>query len=410
MREKTTSCLKGEKMSNILDRKLPSLFQIGAKWYFKERKESGERVTVSTGESEKKKAEEWEKRYFREKEEKEEESGKPKNLAALLRLFSSADRNPKLKEAELTGGHYTKRYAEFEAIRAGHLLDILPSAMLLEKLNGLTRADVETARKRIAKEYGTRPVSGDTFKTFKAVLNWAYQKGYMREAIAFRVGGIRTEKQKEVDYLPFEDCLKIARAECAFRTEKEREVFICLLLTGMRRAELAAVQGKQLRKARIGEREFYVLDISQSWKDTQYKEMGLPKWGVQRVIPLCKEVGEILAKRKKGDEDFILPVSNSVWTDMFEYIRVHAPLPYSLALSSLTPHKLRHALNTMLIEEDVNPLLTQEYLAWYHQDRNKVQSGYTHIYVKSLLAVVDKIEEKSKEESVEDGEVFVWLD
>lgn len=63
-----------------------------------------------------------------------------------------------------------------------------------------------------------------------------------------------------------------------------------------------------------------------------------------------------------------------------------------------------------LIEEDVNPLLTQEYLAWYHQDRNKVQSGYTHIYIKALLTVVDKIEEKSDEEGEEDSEGLVWLD
>ena len=410
MREKTTKCLNDEKVSNILDSRLPSLFQIGAKWYFKERKESGERVTISTGESEKKKAEEWEKEYFRKKEEKEECESKPKNLAGLLRLFSSSGRNPKLAEAELTGGHYTKRYAEFEAVRAGHLLDILPSGMLMSKLNVLTRIDVETARKRIAKEYGTRPVAGDTFKTFKAALNWAYSKGYMKEAIAFRVGGLRSERQKEVDYLPFEDCLKIARCPAAFRTEKEREVFLCLLLTGMRRAELSAVQGKQLRKARIGDREFWVLDISQSWKDSRYKEMGLPKWGVQRVIPLCEEVGSILAKRKAGDEDFVLPVVNSTWTAMFEYIRAHAPLPPSVALNSLTPHKLRHALNTMLIEEDVNPLLTQEYLAWYHQDRNKVQSGYTHIYIKALLTVVDKIEEKSRDEGEDDGEGLVWLD
>ena len=402
MREKSKKCPKAEKVSSILDSSLPSLYQSGSKWYFKTYK-GDKRISVSTGEEDRKRAEEWEKRYFLQ----EEKETSPRRLAPLLRLFSSADTNPKYLDAEITGGHYTKRYAEFEAVRTNHLLDLLPASMLDKKLNDLNRSDVDIAKKILFREYGTRPVANDTFKTFKSILNWAYSKGYMREMIAFRVGGLRIEKQKDTDYLPFSSCLRIAR-EGGFRTEKERDVFTVLLLTGMRRAELAAVQGKQLRKARIGQREFWVIDISQSWKDERYTELGLPKWDIQRVIPLCEEAGNILAKYKKDDEDFVLPISNSVWTDMFTYVRGHSPLLPSTALNCLTPHKLRHALNTMLVEEDVNPTLIQEYLAWYHQDRNKVQSGYTHIYIKALLTVVDKIEEKTQKNTEEEGEL-VWL-
>ncbi len=403
MSEKSKNCPKTEEVSNILDSSLPSLYRAGRFWYFKERK-GRERISVSTGETDRKRAEEWEKRYFS----KEEEEAGPRKLCTLLKLFSDVESNPKLQEVELSGGHYTKRYAGFEAIRATHLLQLLPAGMLDKKLNDLSRSDVDITKRILAREYGTRPVANDTFKTFKSILNWAYSKGYMREMIAFRVGGLRSEKQKDTDFLPFSDCLRIAR-EGMFRTEKERDVFTVLLLTGMRRAELAAIQGKQLKKARIGQREFFVLDISQSWKDAKYTEIGKPKWDIQRVIPLCKEAGEILEKYRKNDEDFLLPIVNSTWTDMFEYIRAHAPIASSLALKSLTPHKLRHALNTRLIEEDVNPLLIQEYLAWYHQDRNKVQSGYTHIYIKSLLTVVDKIEEISGEGAEDKEDVLVFL-
>lgn len=395
-------CPKTEKVSNILDSSYPSLYLSGSKWYFKIWKGKS-RISVSTGESDRKRAEEWQKRYFAQ----EEAEASPRRLAPLLKLFSSVETNPKYQDAEISGGHYTKRYAEFEAVRVEHLLTLLPSAMLDKKLNELSRSDVDIVKRILSREYGTRPIANDTFKTFKGILNWAYSKGFMKEMIAFRVGGLRIEKQKDTDYLPFSECLRIAR-EGGFRTERERDVFTVLLLTGMRRAELAAVQGKQLKKARIGQREFWVLDISQAWKDENYSELGLPKWDIQRVIPLCGEAGEILSRYKKGNEDFLLPVSNAIWTKMFNYIRAHSPLLSSTALNCLTPHKLRHALNTMLIEEDVNPTLVQEYLAWYHQDRNKVQSGYTHIYIKSLLTVVDKIEEVSQERS-EENESLVWL-
>lgn len=405
MSEKSKNCPKAEKLSNILDSSLPSLYLSGSKWYFKTYK-GDKRISVSTGESDRKRAEEWEKRYFLQ----EEKETSPRRLAPLLKLFSSADTNPKYLDAEITGGHYTKRYADFEAARVGHLMTLLPAGMLEKKLNDLNRGDVDTVRRILSREYGTRPVANDTFKTFKSILNWAYSKGFMREMIAFRVGGMKIEKQKDTDYLPFSSCLRIAR-EGGFRTDKERDVFTVLLLTGMRRAELAAIQGKQLRKARIGQREFWVLDISQSWKDGRYSELGRPKWDIQRIIPLCEEAGEILSRYKKGDNDFLLPIVNSTWTDMFTYIRGHSPLLPSTALNCLTPHKLRHALNTMLVEEDVNPTLIQEYLAWYHQDRNKVQSGYTHIYIKALLTVVDKIEERTRGDVGEEGEdALVWLE
>lgn len=371
----------------------PSLFRSGNNYFFKVTV-NGERVSVATHADNIEDARRFQENYF-----SRDKTEGPKKVVALFRLFSSAESNPKYLEASITGKNYTFRYARMEAVRAKHLLEIVPSSILDMPLKMLTRKEVEEIRSVIFRKYGTRPMSADVFKTFKACLNWAYQKGYMKEMVAFRTEGIKVDR-KEKDIPPFSFLLETAKNPLCFRSEVDMDRFFILMGTGLRRAELSAVQGKQLRRAMFGEELIYVLDVSQSWKNENCSELGTPKWGIQRVIPLAKEVGERLWKYKKGDEDFLMKTSTSVWTDSFSYTK-------AMAKTDITPHKLRHALNTRLIESGVNPLLVQEYFGWHHQDRNRIQEGYTHIYVKALLEVSHAIE-KALSEKEESG--LRWLD
>ncbi len=356
----------------------PSLFRSGNNYFFKITV-NGERISVATHADNIEDARQFQQKYF-----SRDKAEGPKKVVALLHLFSSAEENPKYLEASITGKNYTFRYARMEAVRVRHLLEIIPSSILDMPLKMLTRKEVEEIRSAIFRQYGTRPMSTDVFKTFKACLNWAYQKGYMREMVAFRTEGIRVNK-KEKDIPPFSFLLETAKNPLCFRSEVDMDRFFILLGTGLRRAELSAIQGKQLRRAMFGEELIYVLDISQSWKDENCSELGKPKWEIQRVIPLAREVGERLWKYKKGDGDFLMKTSTSVWTDSFAYTK-------AMSKVDVTPHKLRHALNTRLVESGVNPLLVQEYFGWHHQDRNRIQEGYTHIYVKALLEVSRAIE------------------
>lgn len=376
------------------NQKFPSLFRSGNNYFFKITV-NGERISVPTHADNLEDARRFQQNYF-----SRDKSEGPKKVVALLRLFSSAEENPKYLEASITGKNYTYRYARMEAVRAKHLLEIIPSSILDMPLKMLTRKEVEEVRSTIFRHYGTRPMSADVFKTFKACLNWAYQKGYMREMVAFRTEGIRVDK-KEKDIPPFSFLLETAKNPLCFRTEVDMDRFFILMGTGLRRAELSAVQGKQLRRAMVGEELIYVLDISQSWKNENCSELGKPKWDIQRVIPLAKEVGERLWKYKKGDEDFLMKTSNSVWTDSFGYTK-------AMSKVDITPHKLRHALNTRLIESGVNPLLVQEYFGWHHQDRNRIQEGYTHIYVKALLEVSHAVEKVLAGKEGDGG--LRWLD
>ena len=67
------------------------------------------------------------------------------------------------------------------------------------------------------------------------------------------------------------------------------------------------------------------------------------------------------------------------------------------AFAMLSPHKLRHALNTNLLAEQgveegkVSENMVAEYLSWEHQDQSKMQRRYTHMVASRLLPVADLI-------------------
>ena len=63
MREKSKKCPKIDELSSILDSSLPSLYQSGSKWYFKIWK-GDKRISVSTGEEDKKRGKNGKKDIF----------------------------------------------------------------------------------------------------------------------------------------------------------------------------------------------------------------------------------------------------------------------------------------------------------------------------------------------------------
>lgn len=392
--------------------KAPSVYLSHGLYYFKVTVD-GERQTVPTGCSDKTAAEGFRTLWLEKTGEKPKAN--PENLGALLTLFSKVETNPKLKDSKETGISYTERYARYEGTRSQHILELTGPEILSKKLDKLTKADLEVIRRNIHKTYGNRPVAHDTFRTLKTVLNFAYGKGWMKNMVGFHMPGIKATKSKKKLILPVEDIRAIYQDPTNFRNDTDRDIFYVLASTGLRRAELAAIQGKQVRRALIKGREIDVLEVSQSFKDANYSTLGAPKWEVERIIPIAPSTAKILRKHVTEPDAFLFHMGNSQWSDMFDYIRAHVDvktLEAPEALPDLTAHKLRHRLNTTLLEEDINELLVQEYLSWHHQDANKIQAGYTHLYLKSLIEVSDKIEEllgldKMEEPSDDD---FMWLD
>jgi integrase len=63
----------------------------------------------------------------------------------------------------------------------------------------------------------------------------------------------------------------------------------------------------------------------------------------------------------------------------------------------LSPHSLRHTLNTLLLEHGANPLLVAQYLGWSQSAAQipaltPVQGGYTHLSHDALRDILPTIE------------------
>ena len=63
---------------------------------------------------------------------------------------------------------------------------------------------------------------------------------------------------------------------------------------------------------------------------------------------------------------------------------------------NVTPHSLRHSLNTHLLGRGCDPFKIREYLGWSNNVQSMVltpvQRGYTHLGTKHLKDVVDFID------------------
>jgi len=80
-------------------------------------------------------------------------------------------------------------------------------------------------------------------------------------------------------------------------------------------------------------------------------------------------------------------VYNKWFYDQFAAAVKKAKLPH------ITPHSLRHTLNSALLLKGVSPYLIQKYLGWSNTSSlTRVQEGYTHVKATDLQVVADGID------------------
>ncbi len=367
----------------------PTPYLVGKIFHFRYTSIDGRRVRMSTGFSRKTDA----KRFIQEFVDKQRSGiiDTTTTVRDVLRLYQDTSTNPKRQQALVTTAPYSERYAKHTATHAKDLETVLNKSMkkFLDKpISAVIRYEIKQAAVVIVNEYGSCNKSMKLYKVLKALFGQAADDGMIQMNTAQGLSDIRY-KSTTRKALPTKDIQLVLSHPEIFPNKKAQRLFTLFAMTGLRRSELLAISPEQLK----GD----VLTVDRAYKDDSLKIIGTPKWDKIRVIPLCDTALTALkeAFEEDHDSDEPLRISSRMLSIWFNTIRTHAlalDLERPEAWKELTPHVLRHSLNTNLRLSGMYDILVAEYLSWEHQGMNAVQEGYTHVYANNLRPVSDKIE------------------
>jgi len=158
---------------------------------------------------------------------------------------------------------------------------------------------------------------------------------------------------------------------------------VCSLLayTGMRMGEVLALDWDQVKSVTIS--------VTRAFKSGVADDIGLPKWGKKREILLSKIAHKSMPDRGIGLVYTVAGhrVYKKWFYDHFSDALKAAKVP------KITPHSLRHTINSALLLSNISPYLIQKYLGWSNTaSLTPVQEGYTHIKASDLQVVADAID------------------
>lgn len=255
-------------------------------------------------------------------------------------------------------------------------------AFLNKSITKITRLDLINAKETIIKIKGHRRTSQLIFTFLKISLTQAYQEGKVDSNPGSEISNIHY-KEKKRQATAANILAKLIKDRNAFRSIEAWAFFTVLATAGMRRGEALGITPSRINND--------ILTIDRQWNLKTFIE---PKGGFTRIIPLSKltlYALSCLEKPKTPDTQYFKKHCNWI-SACFGQARMYAcaKFPEDVdILHNMTPHVLRHSLNTALLVSGLSPMLVAEYLSWEHQDLLKMQSRYTHLVSDNIIPVAN---------------------
>ncbi len=310
-------------------------------------------------------------------------------FGTILSLYMKPETNPRFKRIQLEGGHYGMEHAKRVARECTNMHALFSRecpAIMKMKISDIKTMQFKILKTKLINEYGNRRKTSLMLEALKAVFSQAHEDGITEVNVTAGVSNVRyTAKPR----CAADDKLigRIIALKDRFPNVKDWAFFTILATTGMRRSELLALESDQIKDG--------VLTINRALKSIYKDDIGLPKWDIVRVIPLSK-ITQYAISCIDPDKDGRYFHNNRRWADD-SFIRMKLAACSVLhddtaAIMSLTPHILRHSLNTNLLAAETSPVLVAYYLAWAHQTLIDMQERYTHLQAMKLSAVSDGID------------------
>ena len=212
----------------------------------------------------------------------------------------------------------------------------------------------------------------------KAVFNEGIFRGELTSNPFSGIGNIKT-KTKPREILSLDEFRQLFRPT-VFPSELAYRIFLFAAATGMRTSEVLALHWEQLSGN--------MLTVDRAWVSP--KKLGPPKWGKTRTIPLSNLALSALPEQECElmFHRYSNRLGNTWWKKNFQ-----AAMERSGIEKHITPHCLRHTLNSQLLLAGISPFIIQYYLGWSRSsDLTKTQEGYTHVLEEHLQPVARAID------------------
>ena len=316
-------------------------------------------------------------------------AGSPKveqTLCEYLDPFFVWDRCPHVRRLVDEGKSITPAYTRATRSLIGRR--IIPHRVSSLRLQDVTRADVLDFRASLRHEMSPRMVNR-TMAALKVVFNEALYREDIEKNPCAQVGNVAEEKT-EIGVFTRAELQRMFPLEGPgpWRDHLDFGVFLLAFATAMRRGEILALRWRNV------DLEKQLVRVEQSWKDGN--ELGKPKWGKERVVPLADLAASRLYdvfdhSEQTHPESLVFcwadgtRLSDGWWKVRFREGLKRAGIPGEQRVARrLRPHSLRHTA-VSLVRGRVDTALLQDVIG--HSD-GSTTDAYTHYSMedKQLLA------------------------
>lgn len=259
---------------------------------------------------------------------------------------------------------------------------ILTDALADKAVKQIRRGDVLDFRQRLIDRAGSRTVN-----TVITVLKTCFKEGVFREDLekdpTIGVGNIRYAKRESGVFSRTE--LGMLFPEIPPGPWEDLQGYTAFLVSatcGLRRGELLALRWRDI------DFEELAVHVEQAWKDE--REVGEPKWGQRRIVPLPARTAQKL-KELRAESIHVMPDSlvfcyddgsrfGATWFTK-RFARAMATVGIDPKVRALRPHSFRHSLNTLLRDAGYSDEKIRAAMGWTNAG---TQALYTHWKVEHL--------------------------
>ena len=361
------------------------LFKRSKYWYYRI---AGEKTFHTTGKKTRGKAE----AYVVELLRSIEGNNRQRHLSfrRYTETFFHWDRCPHIRRLREEGKSITRRHAKIQRQRLEN--HILTDPFASKRISEITRADVLDLRSRLLQKNAPATVN-KALGVVKVIFREALYREEINRDPTAGVGNVRYQKEERGIFTVEElRMLFPDHGNGPWKDVQDSTCFYLAAVTGLRRGEILALRWQHIDF----DRKF--LTVCEAWKGGS--EIGLPKWGHMRLVPISSRTINKLTQLQAESirislEDFVFcyddgsRIGETWWRKRFCAAIDRAGIDRQAR--RLTAHSFRHTINTIVRNSGHDPAKIRAILGWMDE---AVQDNYTHWdldHLKAWADIVDSI-------------------